>query len=589
MSDFLYSSRPMKKGLLAAHLQKIYLNGTVDAVEYHGSWGSLAVTQSTYNGFDPVETDRHICVVIGGPVLRFTDNAFLAGTDRQAGTRAILKRWRDGPVNWSEDLSGPFVALLVDKITKNITCITDLMLFIPVYSHVSADKTTIGTHVDALARAVSQETLFDAVSLADFVLHHVITYPYTAYENVRQFQPATAHCIDPINGVFEALQPYWRPEERTPFRKLNDAATALRNGVTGDIARITGPMDHVAHFISGGEDSRALAGMLPRNIKRDAIVFLDRMNREGRVARKAAAAYGAEFRASYRDPLHYLDILPEAATLVGAGHQCIHAHALGLDETRRLAAYPAVFGGYLADTLLKAVYARQPKVSRQGWIPQVMLPGEARTAGVRSPFFPDDVLAELTLRRRDHLDRILEFRPVTAHEWFETWPMTMRVAVPNLYSNRRLFPSYEPFMSHDAVKVSAAAPTQWKMNHRLFHRAFRPYLRRSRFVRHADGRFPYYPWWVNAPIRFGTLLGGKIGEAIRPPRVHQGPWNDWGKVQSSPAWEAAIRRASVDAVAVPVLQTAIARNALADERLDVYRKVNLLQLSHHVRKNLHKR
>ena len=73
-----------------------------------------------------------------------------------------------------------------------------------------------------------------------------------------------------------------------------------------------------AQFLSGGEDSRTLLGLIPSDLKRDAFIFLDSMNREGRTAQKAARAYGANFHVGFRSPTHYLEILEEASDL-GSG------------------------------------------------------------------------------------------------------------------------------------------------------------------------------------------------------------------------------------------------------------------------------
>src|SRR5690606_24018301 len=206
------------------------------------------------------------------------------------------------------------------------------------------------------------EGAFDEASLADFVLHNAVTYPYTAYQKIRQCQPGSVHRVvraasGPLRYALHVPAAYWEPLEQNPYPSLKDAALDLRQGVQGYIDRITEHMPRVAQFISAGEDSRALAGMLPNRLERDAYIFLDTMNREGRIASKVAAAYGVNFKPDYRSPTHYLDILPEASALVGAGHQYTHAHTLGFDKKHRLARYPAVFGGYISDSLLKGQYA----------------------------------------------------------------------------------------------------------------------------------------------------------------------------------------------------------------------------------------
>src|SRR5690554_2672165 len=100
-------------------------------------------------------------------------------------------------------------------------------------------------------------------------------------------------------------------------------------------------MTKVAQFISAGEDSRSLSGLLPERLNRDAFVFLDSMNREGRIAEKVAHAYGAKFHMGKRHPLHYIHIMDEASALVGSGHEYMHCHSLRFDKEFNLDAYPA--------------------------------------------------------------------------------------------------------------------------------------------------------------------------------------------------------------------------------------------------------
>src|SRR5699024_10278447 len=91
--------------------------------EFHGRWGSLAISRNLYNGFQVLETTQHICVVIGGPVLCFQENSFLIQNSETAGTEAIYNRWLEGNIKWDQDLSGPFVVLIIFKNNSECLCI----------------------------------------------------------------------------------------------------------------------------------------------------------------------------------------------------------------------------------------------------------------------------------------------------------------------------------------------------------------------------------------------------------------------------------------------------------------------------------
>src|SRR5690606_14777099 len=179
-----------------------------------------------------------------------------------------------------------------------------------------AGEIYLGTHVDALANAAGEQNSFDQTSLADFVLNDVVTFPYTAYENLRQLVPSS-EIVFSAESSAPKVTSYWIPKEDNPYKTVQEAAEALRQGISGYVDRVTGNMTKVAQFISAGEDSRSLSGMLPERLQRDAFVFLDSMNREGRIAKRVAEIYGAKFHVGYRSATHYLEILPEASKLVG--------------------------------------------------------------------------------------------------------------------------------------------------------------------------------------------------------------------------------------------------------------------------------
>lgn len=579
MSDYIFSSKRHGQGNLVSALEDIYIRTPPPTKEYHGPWGSLAVTESHYNGFQPYENEQHLLVVIGGPVLYFCDNDFLVAEDSNEATEAIYKRWLiEGRIQWDEDLSGPFTILLVNKTLGTVIVVTDLMAFIPVYFCQKPDELYLSTHVDALAQAAGEKGCFDQVSLADFVLNDAVTYPYTAYERLRQLAPSSETTFVDSEAV-PSVKSYWTPGEINPFKNIQAAADALREGISGYVTRITEKMTKVGQFISAGEDSRALAGILPERLERDAFVFLDSMNREGRIAKRVAELYGANFNVGYRSPTHYLGILPEATKLVGSGHQYVHAHSLGFDRIYRLADYPAVFGGYLSDSLLKSAYTRKVRgVGRFPFLPEFYLKGESRTKPVVSSVVDSNVLKKINRRRLDRFKVVKSERSVTAHEWFVLRPATMRVAIPNLYTTRRLFRSYEPFMCKEAVKISAAVPTTWKLNRRLFNRAMKPYLRKSKWLLHADGRLPYFSWCTNMPIQFSIWSYRHVAKRIGLVKGNQGPWADWMSNMTSPEWLAMVEQCKKSDVPVSFLSEGVSVEcALTTNRLLVAKRANLIQ------------
>lgn len=347
-------------------------------------------------------------------------------------------------------------------------------------------------------------------------------------------RPATEHVFGFKDGkiVYENLPDYyWLPYEKINFTSIEDAAEALREGIKRHVDTITKSMVKSAQFISGGEDSRVTLGLMPKHLQIDGYIFLDNNNREGRIAKKVANAHGANLEIGFRKPFHYIRIAEEANALIGTGHQYLHCHTLSFDKIFDLKEYPSVFGGYLSDSLLKGAYARKTRfINKIKILPERWLKGEKQSDPVKSDLFEQGVLTDLHNRRTQHVNRVRSIRPETVHEWFVLWPASMRKTIPNHYCNRRLFPSYEPFMSHEVIQISAAIPTVWKLNRKLFYKAFKPCFVNTKWIGHANGGLPYFGFLVN-----GTLQ--TIVKSIRKLRGEkentEGPWPEFNDLVKS--------------------------------------------------------
>lgn len=560
MSDFLFSRSSVDKTRLSEAIRNIYQEDAPEIKEFHGSWGSLAVSRNLYGGFETYEDDQHISVVIGGPLLCFQSNSFLTEKDPTAGTRAILERWKLGKMQWDEDLSGAFVFLVVNKENRQVTCVTDLLSFIPVYAYQEGEELLLGTHTDSLAMVSGQESVLDIVSEVDFILFGAVTFPYTPYKRLRQLFPASVHFSSQmgISGKIEKdssgnsktglgknildSEPYWQPVETKTYDSRAKAGRELREALQNYLLAVTEGMDHCAQFLSGGEDSRVVAALLPRRLKRDAFIFLDHRNREGRIARKAADIYGLNFKLMARSKTMYLEILPAAASLVGSGSSYTNVHTYGFHKSAGLQEYPAVFGGLMADALLKGSHMTKMPRHPHSLLPEQKDVHYTKRTPVHSEFFTKEVLQELNRRRREHLELVRQIRSESAEEWFELWPMSMNSNSSNLHGNRRLFRTYEPFTAKEVVKISAAVPQAWKLNRRLFHSMAQPLLRDSKWLLHGDGRFPYLPHYINRPALLGVRLVRKISKKINPGPAHQSSWADYKSLHQSEEWFKAIRK-----------------------------------------------
>ncbi|PYZ92585.1 hypothetical protein CR194_13015 [Salipaludibacillus keqinensis] len=537
MSDFIYSNQSLNLLSIENSFRFIYPDPLENVYKFSGDWGSLILNQNLYNGFLPYENQNYLSVVIGGPVLYFQDNTFINNKLSKEGTQAIFNRWLENNIQWDEDLSGPFVVLIINKRTSEVLCFTDLMSFIPVYKYEDSSSISLSTHVDLLAKTHRVQSNVDLVSVTDFILQGTVTFPYTIYKSIYQINPSSIHSIRENGSIIFQSQYYWTPQEINRFNSLEQATKYIKDGLNSYTNKIVSHSDKIAQFISGGEDSRLLAALLQGN-SRNAYIFLDQMNIEGKKAKEIAEIYGANFILSTRDKLHYLNILAPAVDLIGGGAEHHHAHSFGFHKSCKLNQYDAVFGGLLSDALLKGSHIN--KVRGTGsfpFIPQIKLPGNSSIDRIHNnSWFNVEIIQDLKERHENHLNYVKTFRVESSYEWFEIWPSSMNKNIANLHTNRRLFKSYEPFMTKEVVKTSASISQKWKLNRRVFHKVAKPYLKRSKWKVHSDGRLPYFSWKVNLIVSFLVILYRKSAKRIGFIKGNQKSWGQWSLVMEMEDW-----------------------------------------------------
>lgn len=577
MSDYIFTTRPRPKGELTGHIQSIYHAEVPEVFEYHGDWGSLGVSRNLYTGFHPVETDRHIFVVIGGPVLCFRDNLFLTGNDLVAGTQALYNRWLSGTLKWDEDLSGPFAVLVVDKNSHEIQSISDLMSFIPIYETVGSAEKALSTHVDLLSKVTGLNEI-DKVSVADFILHGIVTFPYTFYKSIRQMNPAT---IMEFNSAGDNIQEdtYWLPVENCHFKDINEAAVNLRQALQSYIDRVVESINPIGLFISGGEDSRAVLAMLPKEKDKQAFILLDNMNREGKIAARAAQAFGAEFNLIEREKLRYLKVIPECSDLVGSGSQYFHAHTFGYQSWFGKDRFDAVFGGFAADRLLKCCHLPRLRGVRSfPFLPQVKQPFSNKADKNIPEFINQKIALELKNRRQDHHDRLHGFRNYNSvDEWFNVWPSSMAVGAPYANANRRLFKSYEPFLDNKVVKIGSVIDQSWKLNCSLYQKSLAPLMKPVRSVPHCKKGFTYYPWYINIIATTGMVMGKYIKERMGQQKEYQGPWADWPYLLKTEEWTKLQEEIIISSPCIQEIFSCSIQKLFSGKKMHHIQELNLIQ------------
>jgi hypothetical protein len=538
VSDFLFSTRARPPGALRDVLGPFVSPVSAAVEEMHGAWGSLAIARAPHDPEPVRQDDRLLSVLIGEPVAHLSGAGSAAEGPRRDSIHDVLAA--DDGTAWDEVLDGPFAALAIDTNRGAGTVLTDLFAWIPVFAATVDGGLVMGTHVDAVAAVAGAEV--DPVAAAELVAHLTITWPGTLYHGVEQVAPGTERRFGPDGWAGEG-RAYWRPEERFPYRTVDEAAEALRDALVRDVAVAVEGRRAVGLLLSGGEDSRAVLGAMPHGVSVTGFTYADEENREVRSARRVARAYGAAFVFGRREADHYLRGMEPVAALVGGQNEYIDAHGYGFHTGLGLASLPVVLGGLSSDALLKADNVPPRHFARvlRGEVPEIRRLPVPRMAGIRP-----GLLEEAAERRNAFRRGLAELRPESADEWSRIYPFTMRKYAANHHGNRRMFRAHEPFMSNAVVKLAAAVPQRWKLHRRLFHRAVRPLLAPSWYVPHTRNRFPSLSGPANAVARpllglardVRALAGGRWG-------ANEESWPVWERLVQTPAMARAEARRAV--------------------------------------------
>lgn len=549
MSDFLFSSRRRAPGELTRILHGWLGSVSAEIVEHAGEWGTLAVARAPHDPEPAWREDGSISILAGEPFAR-VDGSVGAAVDPQR--RGIVHRLLVNGVGhgWEDRLDGPFAAIAIDAAGGTGTILTDLFAWIPLFAAETRDpeaRLVIGTHVDAVAEAAGARDRIDPVSAVELMGYFTIAHPRTLYPGVTQLSPGCTRRFS-MDGWTTPERIYWQPEERTAYASIDDAADALRAALVADVETAVAGHPRVGMLLSGGEDSRAVLGAVPKGVEVQGFIYTEADNREVRSARRVARAYGAPLRWERRPPLHDLRHFETVAAMVGSQNEFIDVHGYGLHRSMGIDGLPVVLGGFSSDALLKAdkvTGASRRRVLR-GEPPGIRPAEPPPLPGIRA-----ELLRAAADRRDDFRRRVAEIRPESAEEWSYIYPFTMRAYAAGFHGNRRLFRSHEPFQSNPVVRLAAAVPQTWTIERRLFHRAVRPLLAPSWWVPHSRNRMPYFAPPVNAVAR--PLLGlARDARALATGtlRANQESW---------PVWE--------DLVRAPEMAAKSAAHPLADSPL----------------------
>jgi hypothetical protein len=538
MSDFLYISKKINNHNIEEAFKSVAQD--VGAIEIFNSKDKiLALSDNVYHGFKPFSNSNHVCAVLGGPVLNFADNSFITDKHSNQGTKLIYDRWiNSGDMVWDYDLSGPFVVVLFDLVLGTLTVVTDMMSFIPIFSKNTSNCTVVSSHLSIIDSIVPSD--IDNSSVADFIMNNVVTFPYTIFKEVNQLFPASIHIWKMgKSSVHYSFKEYWFPIEPELQNQddIKSLSSRLKLGLTKYINCILKNHPTVGILLSGGEDSRSIAAMLPSEPSVDGFMFSANINNEVRITQRVAKINKIKLNVAPIYKSHFLRYFDARNDLVGPGSDSANVHSFGYHVDLKFGNYDAIFGGFLADTFLKGLWSS--RVNRKHFclinnnIHKTTASSDLRFSS--HPSINKKYIDIVNQRRLSHWSTIKKFRPKSVEEWMGFWPISMQRDIPNIHGNRRLFRSYEPFTASEVIKVSSLASQSQKFRRKLFQQTMKSIFKDTKFLPHNNGFLPYFSYWPNK-LLFVPVF--KIIRVLRKITNEQGStFTDWNDVFTSPEGE----------------------------------------------------
>lgn len=261
---------------------------------------------------EPEQTASQV-LVLGRACFPDARLATLARTEGAASAwRAALAQ---GPARAAACARGDFAIALPDALGRCFLAV-DRFATRPLCYRVIGGRLHFSERADTLA-ALAPAAPLAPQALFDYLYHHVIPSPRTAFEGVYRMPPAHYAWFDRGHLTVER---YWAPQFLEPrTADLVELSYEFRNLVQQAVAARLGA-GRPACFLSGGTDSSTVAGMI------------------GRVAGQPAATYSIGFEADGYDEMAFARI---AAKHFGTEH---HEYYVTPDDLVR--SVPAVAAHY---------------------------------------------------------------------------------------------------------------------------------------------------------------------------------------------------------------------------------------------------
>lgn len=254
-----------------------------------------------------------------------------------------------------KEINGQFLIIRLDRKLHTLTIVNDRFTSMPIYWNVINNIFRASFLFADLFACLQSKGLSEPSPEAffEFITLQKLLGDKTPDKNTKFLMPATSLTLAP--GKVKTSR-YWEPDmSKISGVGLDDIGTEFHHLLRQSVNRRTSDRasKRYGHFLSGGHDSRILAGVFETDVTCFTVSFSD--NYEVKCARQIAETLNSEHRYIELPDNHFVQHLDEASWICGGMYALDHALFFGMKEQVQQNA-DVVFHGHGIDYLFHGMY-----------------------------------------------------------------------------------------------------------------------------------------------------------------------------------------------------------------------------------------
>jgi asparagine synthase (glutamine-hydrolysing) len=282
------------------------------------------------SGLDAPARRGEVCCWLAGQVFGRGD----AETPRDAQATILEAYLTDGGDALAA-LGGEFIAAIWDGRAGHLLLVNDRFGLLPHYVLVTSAGFGFAPRMRPLLEVPGAAPKADVVAIAQYLRFQQLLGERTWLAGVTRLPPASVLRWHPASAQLE-LRRYWSWRDIEPIDRigLDEAVEHGTQLLERAVRRRCDAGGRVGVFLSGGLDSRVLAGLAAERGPLHTFTFGHPGCRDVHYAAKIARATGAIHHVHHlRDGRWLLDVMPRHLALTEAQHSFIHAHGMSMLDT----------------------------------------------------------------------------------------------------------------------------------------------------------------------------------------------------------------------------------------------------------------